>query len=132
MSDEELEWINDRLPSRGRNCNGRPPLEAYPDAKRPRRPYTPEQELEIFSMEQVYQYLAKRHWWRRVSQVGQISIGSHRYSAGMAYAYQDVKVFFDADAVEFVVEDSQGKEIRRLEPKGLTVDEITGLRLEPG
>ena len=50
----------------------------------------------------------------------------------MAYAYQDVKVSFDADAVELVVEDSQGEEIRRLEPKGLTVDEITGLRLEPG
>ena len=83
-------------------------------------------------MERVYRYLAKRHWWRRVSKVGQISIGSHRYSAGMAYAYQDVKVSFDADAVEFVVEDSQGEEIRRLEPKGLTVEEITGLRLEPG
>ena len=82
-------------------------------------------------MERVYQYLAERHWWRRVSKVGQISIGSHRYSAGMADAYQDVKVSFDADAVELVVEDSQGEEIRRLEPKGLTVDEITGLRLEP-
>ena len=132
VSDEELEWINGRLPSRGRDCNGRPPLEAYPEAKRPRRLYTPEQELEIFSMKRVYRYLAERHWWRRVSKMGQISIGSHRYSAGMAYAYQDVKVSFDADTIEFVVEDSQGEEIRRLEPKGLTVEEITGLRLEPG
>ena len=67
-----------------------------------------------------------------MSKVGQISIGGHRYSAGMAYAYQEVKVSFDADTVEFVVEDSQGEEIRRLEPKGLTAEEITGLRLEPG
>ncbi len=64
--------------------------------------------------------------------MGQISIGSHRYSAGMAYAYQDVKVTFDAGAGKFVVEDSQGKEIKRLQPQGLTVEEITGLRLEPG
>jgi len=132
VSDEELEWINGRLPSRGRDCNGRPPLQAYPEAKQPRRLYTLEQELEIFSMGRVYQYLAEQHWWRRVSTVGQISIGGHRYSAGMAYAYQDVKVSFDADAVEFVVEDSQGEEVRRLQPKGLTAEEITGLRLEPG
>lgn len=132
MSDEELEWINGRLSSRGRECKGRPPLEAYPGAKQPRRLYTPERELEIFSLERVYRYLAERHWWRRVSKVGQISIGSHRYSAGMAYAYQDVKVSFDADTVEFVVEDSQGKGIRRLEPKVLTIEEITGLGLEPG
>jgi hypothetical protein len=59
-------------------------------------------------------------------------IGGHRYSAGMAYAYQDVKVSFDVDTVEFVVEDSQGEEIRWLKPTGLTVEEITGLGLEPG
>jgi hypothetical protein len=48
----------------------------------------------------------------------------------MAYAYQDVKLTFDADAVEFVVEDSQEEEIKRLEPRGLTTTEITGLELE--
>jgi hypothetical protein len=48
VGDEELAWINARLACRGRACNGRPSLEAYPDAKRPRRPYTPEQELQSF------------------------------------------------------------------------------------
>lgn len=128
VSDEELVWINEKLPSRGRACHRRPPLEAYPEAKKPRRPYTPERELELFSMERVYQYLADQYWWRRVSQVGQISIGGQRYSVGTTYAYQDVKVTFDAQTAEFVVEDSQGEEIRRLTPKGLTVEEITGLK----
>lgn len=59
-------------------------------------------------------------------------MGGHRYSLGMAYAHQDVKVTFDADAAEFAVEDPQGEEIGRLEPKGLTVEVITGLKLEPG
>lgn len=130
-SDEELDWINGKLPSRGRDCNGRSPLEAYPEAKKPRRPYTPEKELEIFSLERVYRNLAGQHWWRRVSKVGQLSIGGQRYSVGTAYAHQDVKLTFDADAVEFVVEDSQGEEIRRLKPKGLTVEEITGLKPRP-
>jgi hypothetical protein len=131
VSDQELDWINTKLPSRGRACNGRPPLEVYPEAKKPRRPYTPQKELEIFSMQRVYKYLAHQYWWRRVSKVGQISIGGHRYSVGMTYAYQDVKLTFDANTVEFVAQDSQGEEIKRLEPEELTVDEITGLKPEP-
>jgi hypothetical protein len=131
VSDEELDWINRKLPSRGRECNGRSPLQAYPEAKKPRRPYSPAEELEMFSIERVYRHLADQHWWRRVSKVGQISIGGYRYGVGIAYAYQDVKVTFDAHAVQFVVEDSQGNEIRRLKPQGLTVKEITGLELEP-
>ena len=73
-SDVELEWINQKLPSRGRACNDRPPLEAYPEAKLPRRPYTQEKELEFFSMDRIYEFLAGQHWWRKVSQVGQFSI----------------------------------------------------------
>ena len=128
VSDEELDWINERLPSRGRACHGRPPLEAYPEARNPRRPYAPEQELEIFSMKRVYRHLADQHWWRRVSKMGQIGLGGYRYGVGMAHAHQDVKITFDEDAAEFVVEDSQQKEIKRLKPQGLTVERITGLK----
>ncbi len=127
VSDEELDWINHRLPSRGRDCQGRPPLVAYPKAKKPRRSYSPEKELEIFSLERVYQYLATQHWWRRVTMVGQISLGGHRYGVGRAHAHQDVRITFDADAVEFVAEDSHQREIKRLTPKGLTVEDVTGL-----
>ena len=63
--------------------------------------------------------------------MGQISIGGYRYSVGISYAQQDVRVTFDADTVEFVAEDSQQVEIRRLGPKGLTVEEITGLEATP-
>lgn len=127
VSDEELDWMNRRLPSRGRDCNGRSPLEAYPEAETPRRPYSPEQELEMFSLEQVYRHLADQHWWRWASQVGQISLGGYRYSVGRSHACQDVRVAFDAETAEFVVEDSHQEEIKRLKPKGLTAKEITGL-----
>lgn len=88
-------------------------------------------ELEIFSLERVYGYLADHHWWRRVSEVGQISIGGHRYGVGTSYTNQDVRVTFDASIAQFVVEDSHQEGIKRLQPKGLTVGEITGLKPAP-
>ena len=132
VSDEELDWMNRRLPSRGRDCRGRPPLVAYPEAEKPRRTYARDEELDIFSLERVYRYLADRHWWRRVSTVGQISLGGHVYGVGRVYAHRDVQITFDADAVEFVVEDSQEVKIKRLTPQGLTVAEITGLAPSAG
>lgn len=128
ISDLELEWINQKLPSRGRGCDNQPPLEVYPQAKQTRRPYTPEKELERFSMDRVYAFLAGQHWWRKVSQVGQFSINSQRNGIGTAHAHQDVRVSFDPDTIEFVVEDTHGEEIKRFEPQGLTVEEITGFK----
>lgn len=126
-SDQELLWMNQRLPSHGRDGNGSPPVEAYPSAQTPRRAYTSDRELDIFSLDRVYRYLAEQHWWRWVSQVGQISLGNHQYTVGAEFARQDVKVTFDATTTEFVVHDAQENEIKRLTPRGLTVQEITGL-----
>ena len=130
-SDLELAWLNHHLPSRGRACDNRPPLEAYPQAQTPRRPYTPDKELELFSMTRVYEFLAGQHWWRKVSQVGQFTIAGQRYGLGVAHAKQHVRVTFDPNTLEFVVEDSHGQEVKRLQPKGLTVEEITGLGADP-
>ena len=127
VSDQELVWINEKLPSDGRACNGRPPLEAYPAANQPRRSFARERELDIFSMERIYNFLDGKHWWRKVSQVGQFQIGSQRYGIGVDHSEQSVRVTFDASTIEFVVEDSRENEIARLKPKGLTIGEITGL-----
>lgn len=127
VSDEELDWLNRKLPSRGRACQGRPPLAVYPEAENPRWPYQPDQELDLFSLQRVYRYLAQQHWWRHVSQVGQISLGGYQYGLGTDYAHQDVKLIFLPNAIDFVVMNSQGSEIKRLKPKGVTVSELTGL-----
>ena len=111
-SDLELEQINQRLPSRGRACDDQPPLEVYQQAKNPRRPYTPEQEIELFSMSRIYQFLTGQHWWRRVSEVRQFSTGGHCYGVRTTYANQDVRVVFDPDTIEFVVKDSHGEETK--------------------
>ena len=73
-------------------------------------------ELDIFSMQRVYEFLATQSWWRTVSSVGQSGIGGHYYSVGIAYAHQDVKFRFDPQSAEFVVHDSQEVEIKRIKP----------------
>lgn len=129
VSDEELEWLNTKLPCRGRACNGRPPLVVYPDAEYPRRTYKCTQELALFSIQRVHHYLADRYWWRRVNKVGQISLGGQRYGVGAVYAREDVKITFDAEAAEFVVHNAHDEPIKRLTPKNLTVETITGRSL---
>ncbi len=119
--------MNRKLPSRGRDYQGRPPLVVYPEAKTPRRLYVPDQELALFSLPRVYQYLAAQHWWRRVSQVGQISLGGQRYGLGITYAGQDIKVTFDAQTTQFLIQDAQHQLIKYLPPKNLTASAITGL-----
>lgn len=128
ISNQELERMNQQLPSRGRACHGRPPLEAYPAAKHPRRTYSTERELTLFSIQRVYEFLAGQHWWRKVTQVGQFDLGGHRYGVGIAYAHQDIRVTFDATTRQFIVQDAQDEILTRLEPQGLTVEDITGLK----
>jgi hypothetical protein len=130
-SDQALAWINADLPSRGRDCQGKPPLHVYPQALNPRRPFSLETEWDTFSMQRVYEFLATQSWWRTVSSVGQSGIGGHYYSVGIAYAHQDVKFRFDPLSAEFVVHDSQDVEIKRIKPKNLTIEEITGLKPVP-
>lgn len=126
-SDEELFWINHKLPSDGRACNGQPPLVAYPEAASPRRPFDPEQELELFSMERVYDYLSNQFWWRHVTDNGQISLGGYRYGIGTDFADTDIRIDFDANEACFVAQTANGETIKRFEPKQLTVAHITGL-----
>lgn len=126
-SDEELFWMNHKLPSAGRDCNGQPPLVAYPEAKSPRCPFTPEQELDLFSMQRVCHYLSRQFWWRRVSANGQISLGNQRYGIGTDFAETDIRIEFDAAALCFVAYSADKTYIKQFEPKQLTAAYITGI-----
>lgn len=130
ICDEELEWINTKLPSKGRECAGRTPLAAYPQARQPRRSFSREMELECFSIQRVYEFLSSQFWWRRVSNIGQITISGKQYGVGILWHGQDVYITFDAQLAHFIVEDDQQQFIKFLQPKNLTVAYITGLDLE--
>jgi len=131
-SDDELYWMNHKLPSRGRACHGQPPLEAYPEAETPRRPFSPEREFELFSMRRVYDYLSHQFWWRRVSENGQVTLGGQRYGVGVDYRNEDIRIDFDADTVRFVARTADGKVVKRFPPKQLTSAHLIGRDGKPG
>ena len=79
----------------------------------------------------MYDFLSTQSWWRTVSKVGQTGIAGRYYTVGLAYANQDVKFTFDPHTAEFVVNDIQGNEIKRIKPLNLTVGDITGLNPNP-
>lgn len=134
----DADWseLNKECPSRARGCHGQPPLVAHPELLVPRRPYRPEQELNLFDLARVAAYLATQTWIRTVSQVGQVTVGNHRYGLGVAWAGQTVSIRFEAQQRQFIFTQvkphtQRGRKQPRLDPisldvQGLTVETLTG------
>jgi len=137
QTDADWHELNAECPSRAKGCNGQPPLVAHPELLVPRRPYRPEWELDLFDLKRVDKYLAERSWIRTVSEGGQVSLGSHPYGLGKAWAGQTVSISFDPEQRQFVFTQVKPKSKRgqrlpdlppvRRDAKGLSVEEITGL-----
>jgi hypothetical protein len=135
----DADWseLNAECPSRARGCHGQPPLVAHPELLVPRRPYRPEWELDLLDLKRVDDHLATHTWTRTVSDVGQVSLGSQRYGLGIAWAGQTVSIHFDPAQRQFVFTQVTPKTKRdkrqselppvRLDAKGLSVEELTGL-----
>jgi hypothetical protein len=124
----EVWRMNAILPSRGRSCQRRPPLQVYPEAHTPRRGFTPCQESATFQMERVEAYLVSGRWLRRTSAKGQFSFHSDRLNLGMAYARQVIAITFDGDTHQFEVRPAQSEEVLlSFRPAWLSVASITGL-----
>ena len=140
----DADWseLNAECPSRARGCHGQPPLVAHPELLVPRRPYRPEQELELFDRARVEAYLATLTWIRTVSQVGQVTVGNHRYGLGVAWAGQTVSIRFEAPQRQFIFTQvkphtQRGRNQPELDPigldaHGLTVEMLTGLPTQQG
>jgi Integrase core domain/leucine-zipper of insertion element IS481 len=99
----DADWaeLNAACPSRARGCGGRPPLAAFPELWRPRRPYWPEQELAQFDLARVDAYLTRFSWLRVVSSHGVLSLGGQRYGLGRLWAGRSVSIRFDPAARSF-------------------------------
>jgi hypothetical protein len=95
--DDERYQYNHLFPARATGCAGRPPLVAYPYLLQPRRPYQRQDELSLFSLQRVADYLATFTFERKVNSSGQISLGRQFYSVGRPYAGQTVVARFDPD-----------------------------------
>lgn len=122
--DERREALNYRLPTRA--LNGQAPLEAFPDAIWSGRPYRPEWEADLLSMERVYCYLAEGRWFRRVFKNGHMHIGSHRYYIGNKYAIREAEITFDPEHAAFVCYIQGFEDPVMAKPKGLTKQALMG------
>jgi hypothetical protein len=130
------EWVhyqvwrmNAVLPSRARNCGRRPPLVAYPEARRNPRYFSREEELAIFDMERVYEFLAEGRWLRQVSAQGQFSFQNNLLYVGRQYARTLVVITFDPLDRRFVATPGQSNQVVvQFSPDWLAPEAITGLQ----
>ncbi|MGH2371334.1 MAG: integrase core domain-containing protein [Chloroflexota bacterium] len=130
--DRERHLYNHAFPARASQCQGRPPLQAYPALLQPRRPYHPQLELTLFSLPRVLDYLAQMTFTRKVSAQGQVRVGRARYSVGSRYAAQAVQVRLDSHALQWVFRLAEtAEEIARRPAAGLDLQTLTGLDPAP-
>lgn len=111
------------------SCSGSPRRQAYPALAHPARPYTRAAESEQWQFHRVCQYLAQHHWWRKVSQTGQISRYNRNYSVGRTYRGQMVSIHFEAQTQTWVIEDVQGQRIAQHRFQAFTPHAVQTLQL---
>jgi hypothetical protein len=102
-------FLNEHLPCA--SLGERPPLQAYPQARCPRRSYRPEWEPDLLDLQRVYTFLAQGHWFRKVSAVGTISIARHIYTLGYSWRPEGyVELSFDPIQTQLLCRAPSGKE----------------------
>ncbi len=117
-------FLNEYLPCA--SLEEKPPLQANPQARIPRRTYRPEWEAAFLDLNRVYDFLATGQWFRKVSAVGTISIGRHIYHMGYDWRPDGyAELTFDPSACEFTCRTPSGKE-KRLPATWLTKQELMG------
>jgi hypothetical protein len=127
----EVWRMNAVLPSRGRNCRRRPPLQVYPEARAPRRYYSLQEELGIFQLARIEAYLSEGRWLRHTSINGQFRFHSDFLNARKPYARQIVVVTFNAETRQFQVYPAESDTvIMCFRPDWLSVTAITRIEDE--
>ena len=132
MLAESITTLVYELPSHAKNCQGRTPIQAYPELEQPTRPFQPEWELAQFDLANVDRYLAQFSWERRVGKTGQVDVGAHVYSVGRPHARKLVSIRFDPQQRELVfyakneVGETQEQELQRHSILGCEVADLMG------
>ena len=122
--EQRRHFLNYRLPCS--SLGEQPPLVAHPEALLPRRLYRPEWEQVLLNLSQVHAYLAKGRWFRRVSQVGTVSLGQQTYGLGVAWRGESVDIAFDPQDKQLIFRSADGEQRKRLPLKGVSVINLMG------
>ena len=99
-------FLNYHLPCSA--LDGKPPLVAYPQARRTGRDYRPEWEMEIMDMKRIDAYLQEGKWFRKASNVGAVTVAQEVYYLGREWKHQQVQVTYQPEGRRFKFE-SDGK-----------------------
>jgi hypothetical protein len=122
-----LDWVCQMQWRQYPSIAGSPRAAAFPQLLVPRRCYQRSQEPELWELDRVDQWFAKRIWSRRVGRNGVISMYGHRRSLGRAYQGQEVVVRFDAENRHWVVANQAGEILARFLAWELSRERILSL-----
>lgn len=118
------DFLNHDLPCS--SLNNQPPLQAFPQAADPQRPYRPEWEEDLLDLTHIYEYLVQGQWFRLVSEVGTFSLGGQVYYLGAQWKRQQLEISFEADSQQLLCHDEAGQLINCLPIQGVSVEALMG------
>jgi hypothetical protein len=125
--DRERHLYNEAHPTRASDCAQRAPLVAPPELRRPRRPYAPQNEVQLFDLQRVYDYVATIAFERKANARRQASLGSRLHTIRGAHRGHAVRLRLYAQRHEWVCCSASEVELKRFAPQGLDVPTLTGL-----
>jgi hypothetical protein len=108
---------------------GRSRWQAFPELAQVVRRYRHRGERREWDLERALQHLAGYQAVRRVWHSGHVSVYDRGYYVGTAYRGQSVYVQLDPSALEWVMTDLEGRQLRRHRAEQVTRERIVQLRL---
>lgn len=117
-------FLNQEYPTRA--LDGRPPFQAFPQARHSSRFYCLDAEEQFLDMQHIYDYLQSGRWFRQVSSVGMFSLGGHVYNATTRFAGQTLEITFDAATRKLICLPEKRTTAFHLDIQGLTKAALMG------
>jgi hypothetical protein len=111
------------------SCDGVARLTRYPELRQPRRRYAVADDEQLWDLQAVRDYVATFRFTRTIEKNGRMTLMTHAYAVGRAYARQQVTAYLDPTSGEWVVEDQRGEIIRRFVADQLNYSTIAHLAM---
>ena len=116
--------LNEYIPSRA--TDNLPPLIKYPKARHSGRFYHPSTEAQLISMENVFTFLAKGSWYRRVANNQTVSLGGHVYYVKGAKPREQLHITFSKRTRCMLFQNDKELLLAQIPLKGITRETIMG------
>jgi hypothetical protein len=111
-------FLNQEYPTRA--LDGRPPFQAFPQARHSGRFYSLDIEAQLLDLQRLRAYLQCGRWFRLVSSTGTFSLGGHIYNVTTRFAEQTLEITFDGTTRKLVCLPEKQTTAFQLDIQGLT------------